>query len=138
MAFSCQYGSKARFAAAWKETALGFEMSDVQLPVLLALASVFERTQVVCGVFASAVVPQSGQRYNMVREARVHILFCGRGCCLLEGIEVSALPGYDCVWIRIACKTVLLLVGVGSFARLAVSLRRRVASLQTVSSYPER
>ena len=79
-----------RFAVALKEAALGFEMRDVQLLVLLALVSVFERMWMVYGGFAGAVVPQSGQHYDMVREAmRAHtflpseILLAGgeRGVC---------------------------------------------------------
>ena len=47
---------KARFAVALKAAALGFE-KDVQLLVLLALVSVFERTWMLFGGFAGAVVP---------------------------------------------------------------------------------
>ena len=66
--FSCRDSSKARFAVASKEAALGFE-KDVQLLVLLALVSVFEWMWMVGGGFAGAVVSQSGQRYDMIREA---------------------------------------------------------------------
>ena len=54
---------------AWKKAALGFEMRDAQLLVLLALISVFEKTLGVCVGFAGAVVHQSGQRYNILGEA---------------------------------------------------------------------
>lgn len=54
---------------------------------------------------------------------RGNSLFCPQGCCLLEGREVPALPGYGCFWIRIACMTVVvvLLVTVGFCERLVVS-----------------
>ena len=55
---------------AWKEAVLAVEKRDARLLVPLALVSVFERTWIVCGGFADAVVPQSGQRYERVREAR--------------------------------------------------------------------
>lgn len=67
----------------------------------------------------------------------MHILFCPRECYLLEGIEVSALPGYDCFWIRTACETGVLLVDVGFCARFAVSLYLEATSLQMVRSEPE-
>ena len=54
--FSCRDSSKARFAVASKEAALGFE-EDVQLLVLLALVSVFERTWILYREFAGAAVP---------------------------------------------------------------------------------
>ena len=57
----------------------------------------------------------------MVRAVMRHILFYPQGYYLLEGIEVSALPGYNCFWIRTAYKTVVLLADVGFYARLAVS-----------------
>ncbi len=70
---------------AWEEAALGFEMRDVQRLVLLALVSVFERMWMVCGGFAGAVVPQSGQRYDMVREAMRAHTFLPSGMLLAGG-----------------------------------------------------
>lgn len=72
-----------------KEAALGFEMRDVQLLVLLALVSVSERMWMVCGGFAGAVVPQRGQRYEMVREAIRPHTFLSSGM-LLGGGEGGA------------------------------------------------
>jgi len=72
-----------------KKAVLGFEKRDVQLLVLLALVSVFEKTSTVCGGFAGAVVPQSGQRYDMVREAMKAHTFLPSGM-LLAGEERGA------------------------------------------------
>lgn len=48
-------------------------MRDIQILVLFALVSVFERIWMVYGRFAGVVVPQRGQRYDVVREAmRAH------------------------------------------------------------------
>ena len=70
MILSCWYSLKAGFAVASKESALEFEIRDIQLVLLLlALVSVFERTWMVWGVFVGAVVPQPGQHYDKVREA---------------------------------------------------------------------
>lgn len=84
---------------AWREAALGFGKRDAQLLVLLGLVSVFEETSTICGEFEGAVVSQSGQRYDTLREAMRHILVCRRVCCLLEGKEVPALPGCNDSWI---------------------------------------
>lgn len=54
---------------AWKEAALRFEMRNVQPLVFFALFSVFEEMWMVCGGSAGAVVPQSGQRYDMVKRS---------------------------------------------------------------------
>ena len=98
-----------------KEAGLGFEEKDIQLLVPLAFVSVFERTWIVCGGFAGAVAPQSGQRYNMVREAmQVYIfllsgiLFAGeeRGACaFLIRLFLDKDGLWDC---RIACRRRLL------------------------------
>jgi hypothetical protein len=65
--------------------ALGFEMRDVQLLVLLAFVFVFGWAWMVCGGFAGAVVPQSGQRYDMVREAMRAHTFLPPGMSLAGG-----------------------------------------------------
>ena len=70
---------------AWKEAALGFEMRDVWLLVLLALVSVSEKTSTVFGRFADSVVPQSGQRYNIVRKAMSAHTFLPSGMLLAGG-----------------------------------------------------
>lgn len=110
-----------RFAVVSKTAASGFEVRDIQLPVLLALDSVSEKTRMVSGEFVSAVVPQRGQCYDMIREEMRDILYCPRGCCELEGREVSARSGCDCFGIRCACTTLVLLVDVGFCEGLAVS-----------------
>ena len=70
-----------------------FEMRSIVL-LVLALVSVFERTWMVWRVLAGAVVPQSGQHFDMVREAmRAHtflpsvMLLAGgeRGVCASWG-----------------------------------------------------
>lgn len=76
---------------AWKEAALGFEKTDVQL-LHLALVSVFEKMSTVFGRFADAVVPQSGQRYDMAREATSAHTFLPSGMLLAgedRGIRTS-------------------------------------------------
>ena len=45
-----------------KEAGLGFEERDIQLLVLLAFVSVFERTRMVLEEFEDSVVPGPGQR----------------------------------------------------------------------------
>jgi len=52
-----------------KEAGLGFEEKDVQLLVLLALVSVFERTRMVLEGSADSVVPGPGQGCGMARGA---------------------------------------------------------------------
>ena len=68
-----------------KEVVPEFEKKrDVQL-VLLVLVSVFERIWMVYGRVAGAVVPRTGQRYDMVREAvRAHT-FLPSGMLLAGG-----------------------------------------------------
>ena len=56
-----------------KATVLGFEKRDVQPLVLLALVSVFEKMRMIYRRLADAVLPQSGQHYDIGREAvRAH------------------------------------------------------------------
>ena len=89
MIFSCRYSSKARYVVASKDAALDFEKRDGQLLVLLALVSVFERKETICEGLADSVLPQLGQRYEMVREAmRVHTFLPSR--MLLAGGERGA------------------------------------------------
>lgn len=52
-----------------KEAGLGFEEKDVQFPILLALASVFERARVVLGGSASDVVFGLDQVCDVVKGA---------------------------------------------------------------------
>ncbi len=83
--------------------------------VLLALVSVFERMRMVCRRLAGAVLPQSGRRYDMVREAvRAHTSMPSG--MLLAGGERGACPSWEwlllneyCLWnCRIACRRRLL------------------------------
>lgn len=52
----------------WKEVAFELKMKDVQL-LVFALVFVFERMRMVYGEFVNAVVSQSSQRYDMIKEA---------------------------------------------------------------------
>lgn len=71
-----------------KETALEFEKREVQLLLLLALVSVFERTYTACRGFVGAAAFKSDQRYDVLREAmRTHTFPSG---LLLAGGERGA------------------------------------------------
>lgn len=76
---------KAWFVVASKEAGLGLEESDVRRLALLALVSVFERTWTGCGGFAGAVMPGSGQRYDMIRGAMKAHTFLPLGTLLVGG-----------------------------------------------------
>jgi len=80
------------FVVASKEAVLGFEKSDIRLLVLLVLVSVFEKTSMVCGGFAGAVVSPAGQHDDMVREAKRAHTFLLSGILLAGGDRGACTP----------------------------------------------
>lgn len=77
-----------------EEAALDFQKRDVQL-LHLALVSVFDWTWTVCGGFVGTVLPQSGQRKDVVRSENTYFstlrgVACWRGERCLHFLDMIA------------------------------------------------
>lgn len=99
---------------AWKEVAFELEKRDVQL-LVLALVFVFERMRMAYGGLVGAVVSQSGQRHDLIREAMKAHTSLPSGILLAGGERDDCsswgwlLLDKDCLWdCRIACRRELL------------------------------